>query len=123
MVNTKVVSERAMSAGLQRRLRLDLVFLFLLSLFLVSACSTSDHSAADFSKAQELRKNAQIAAAQGDTASALEDIDQVQVLEPRVSRLPGLTPPSMSGPEHRAIAPASGPVTCNNIGINRFSCF
>ncbi len=107
-----------MSAYLLRRLRLGLVLLFL-----VSGCSTADKSAADFSKAQALRKDALIAAAQGNTASALDYIDQVEILEPRTSRSPGLTPPSMRGPEHRAIAPAAGPITCNNIGINRFSCF
>lgn len=107
-----------MSADFQRCLRWGLILLFL-----VSGCSTVDKRAANFSKAQKLRKDALIAAAQGNTASALDYINEVEVLEPRTSRSPGLTPPSMRGPVHRAIAPAAGSVTCHNIGINRFSCF
>jgi hypothetical protein len=118
MLRIWTVGDREMSADLQRRLRLGL-FIFLL----LSGCSTADNDAAKFSKAQKLRQNALLAARQGDTASALDDIDRVQVLEPLTSRSPGLTPPSMGGPEHRAIAPAAGQTTCANIGINRFSCF
>jgi len=112
------VCDRDMSADLQRRLRLGLILLLILS-----ACSTADKEAANFSKSQKLRKHALMAARQGDTTSALDYIDQVQVLEPRTSRLPALTPPYLSGPEHRTIAPASGPTTCSSIGINRFYCF
>jgi hypothetical protein len=119
MLPISIVGDRDMSADLQRRLRLGL-FVFLL----LSGCSTADNdAAAKFSKAQKLRQTALLAARQGDTASALDDIDRVQVLEPLTSRSPGLTPPSMGGPEHRAIAPAAGETTCSNIGINRFSCF
>ena len=107
-----------MSADVQRRLRLVLILLLLLF-----GCSTVDKDAANFSKSQKLRKHALMAARQGDTSSALEYIDQVQVLEPRTSRLPALTPPYLSGPEHRTIAPAGGPTTCSSIGINRFYCF
>ena len=107
-----------MSADLQRRLRLGLILFLLLC-----GCSTANNDAANFSKAQKLRQNALLAARQGDTESALDDINQVQVLEPVASRAPGLTPPPMRGPEHRAIAPAGGQTTCSNIGINRFSCF
>jgi hypothetical protein len=64
-----------------------------------------------------------MAARQGDTQDALDYIDQVQVLEPVPSQLPGLRPPYLRGPEHRAIAPAGGPMTCTSIGINRFYCF
>ena len=107
-----------MSADFQRRLRLSLILLLVLS-----GCSTADKEAANFKQAQKLRQNALLADRQGNTASALDDINQMLVLEPVASRSPGLTPPSMSGPEHRAIAPASGQTTCSNIGINRFSCF
>jgi hypothetical protein len=118
MLRTGKVDDRDMSADFQRRLRLGLILFLLLS-----GCSAADREAANFKQAQKLRKNALLAARQGDTASALDDIDRVQLLEPLVTRSPGLTPPSMSGPEHRAIAPAAGQTTCNNIGINRFSCF
>ena len=110
--------DRNMSADPRRRLRLGLILFLILS-----GCSTADKESANFSKAQKLRQNALLAARAGDTASALDDINRVQVLEPRASRSPGLTPPPLRGPEHRAIAPAAGEITCNNIGINRFSCF
>jgi hypothetical protein len=118
MLRTMVVDERDMSADFQRRLRLSLI-----ALLMLSACSTADHEAANFKRAQKLRQNALLAARRGDTASALNDIDRVQVLVPLTSRSPGMTPPYMGGPKHRAIAPAAGGITCNNIGINRFSCF
>jgi hypothetical protein len=118
MLRTRALGERAMSADFHRRLRLGLM------LFLVFAgCSTADKDAANFKQAQKLRQDALLAARQGDTGSALEDIDRVQVLEPVTSRSPGLWPPPLRGPEHRAIAPAGGQTTCNNIGINRFACF
>lgn len=113
------LSDRNMSADFQRRLRLGLILLFVL----LSGCSTADNDAANFSKAQKLRQNALLASRQGDTASALDDINRVQVLEPLATRSPGVPPPSMNGPKHRAIAPAAGQTTCANIGINRFSCF
>jgi hypothetical protein len=112
------VGDRDMSADLQRRLRLSLILLLVLS-----GCSTVNKEAANFKQAQKLRQNALLAARQGDTASALGDIDRVRVLEPLATGSPAVTPPSMSGPKHRAIAPAAGETTCNNIGINRFSCF
>jgi hypothetical protein len=115
-----------MSADLQQRVGLGLIVLLFLSgcSIALSGCSSADSDASvRFSKAQKLRQNALLAARQGDTASALDDIDRVQVLEPLTSRSPGLTPPLMNGPEHRAIAPAAGQTTCSNIGINRFSCF
>jgi hypothetical protein len=112
------VYERYMSADFQRRLRLSLIVLLMLS-----ACSTADQQAANFKQAQKLRQNALLAARRGDTASALNDIDRVRVLVPLASRSPGMTPPYMDGPRHRTIAPAAGGMTCNNIGINRFSCF
>jgi hypothetical protein len=118
MLRKKAVDDRDMSADLQRRLRWGLILLLLLA-----GCSTADMDAANFKQAQKLRQNAQLAARHGDTASALEDIDRVQLLEPITSRSPGLVPPPLSGPEHRTIAPAAGQTTCNNIGINRFSCF
>jgi hypothetical protein len=118
MLRTIAVGDQEMSADFQRRLRLSLILLLLLS-----GCSTADKEAANFKQAQKLRQSALLAARQGDTASALDDIDRVQVLEPLASRSPGVTAPSMGGPKHRAIAPAAGETTCNNIGINRFSCF
>jgi hypothetical protein len=118
MLPTIAVDDRDMSADLQRRLRWCLMLLLLFA-----GCSTADRDAANFKQAQKLRQNALLAARQGDTASALEDIDRVQVLEPLSSRSPGLWPPPLRGPEHRTIAPAGGQTTCNNIGINRFSCF
>ena len=109
---------RDMSADLQRRLLWGLILFVLLA-----GCSTADKDAANFKQAQKLRQNALLAARQGDTASALEYIDRVQVLQPVKSRSPGLWPPPLRGPEHRTIAPAAGQTTCYNIGINRFSCF
>ena len=114
VLRTRVVSEWGMSADLQRCLLSGLILLLV-----VSGCSTADKRATNFSKAQELRKNALTAAGQGDIASALDYINQVQMLEPRASRLP-LAAPSMMGPRYRAIAPASGWTTC--VGINRFYC-
>jgi hypothetical protein len=118
MLRKRAVDDRDMSADLQRRLLWGLILLFVLA-----GCSTADKDAANFKQAQKLRRNALLAARHGDTASALEDIDRVQVLEPLTSRSPGLVPPPLRGPEHRTIAPAAGQTTCNNIGINRFSCF
>jgi hypothetical protein len=115
---TIAVDDRVMSALLQRRLLWGLILFFFLA-----GCSTADHDAANFRQAQKLRQNALLAAQQGDTASALEDIDRVQVLEPLSSRSSGSWPPPLRAPEHRTIAPAAGQTTCNNIGINRFSCF
>jgi len=98
---------------------------WVLMLFLLLAgCATADRDAANFKQAQKLRQNALLAARQGDTATALEDINQAQILEPLATRSPGLRPPPLSGPEHRPIAPAGGQTTtCNNVGINRFYCF
>lgn len=119
MLSVWAVGDREMTADLSQRLRLGLILILF-----VSGCSSADNdAAARFLKAQKLRQSALLAARQGDTATALNDIDQVQVLEPLTSRAPGLTPLPMSAPEHRAIAPASGQTTCANIGINRFSCF
>jgi hypothetical protein len=113
-------SDREMSADRQRRTRLGLILILLLIVF---GCSSADKEAANFSKSQKLRKDALMAARQGDTQDALDDIDQVQLLEPVTSQSPALRPPYLRGPEHRAIAPAGGPMTCSNIGINRFYCF
>jgi hypothetical protein len=119
MLGTRTAGKWRMSVDFQRHLRLGLVLILL-----VCGCSAADKETANFSKAQQLRTDALVAARQGDTASALEYIDQVQMLEPRTSRSPGLTPPPLRGPEHLPIAPADGySVTCYNIGINRFSCF
>jgi hypothetical protein len=125
MLRTRAVDSRDMSADLQRLLSCGLIlFLFFAACSATTGCSTADNDAANFKQAQKLRQNALLAARQGDTASALEDINRVQVLEPLASRSPaGLWPPPLRGPEHRAIAPAAGQTTCNNIGINRFSCF
>lgn len=121
MLGTRTAGRWSMSVDPQRHLRLGLVLVLVL---VACGCSVADKENANFSKAQKLRKDALIAARQGDTASALEDIDQVQMLEPRTSRSPGLTPPPLSVPEDLPIAPAGGySVTCYNIGINRFSCF
>jgi hypothetical protein len=121
MLGTRTAGRWSMSVDPQRHLRLGLVLVLIL---VACACSAADKENANFSRAQKLRKDASVAARQGDTASALEDIDQVQMLEPRTSRSPGLTPPPLSVPEDFPIAPAGGySVTCYNIGINRFSCF
>jgi hypothetical protein len=113
-----------MSADFQRRVGLGLILLLLLSgSAAFSGCATAGNESANFSKAQKLRQQALLADSQGNTAAALEDLNRVRVLEPVELNSPGLIPPSMSGPEHRAIAPASGQTTCANIGINRFSCF
>ena len=119
MLGTIAVDDRGMRADFLRRSRCVLILLLLLA-----GCSTTDKDAANFKRAQKLRQNALLAARQGDTARALEDINQAQVLEPLAARSPGLRPPPLSGPEHRPIAPATGQTTtCNNIGINRFYCF
>jgi hypothetical protein len=119
MIGTRTAGKWSMSVDFQPHLRLGLILILL-----VCGCSAADKETANFSKAQQLRTKALVAARQGDTASALEYVDQVQVLEPRTSRSPGLTPPPLRGPEHLPIAPADGySVTCYNIGINRFSCF
>lgn len=114
-----------MSADFQRRVGLGLMLLLVLfGSVAFSGCATADKESANFAKAQKLRRNALIADRQGNTASALDDLNRVRVLEPVDLSSPGLIPPPMGGPEHRAIAPASGQTTtCNNIGINRFSCF
>ena len=96
----------------------------LLLFLLLAGCATADKDAANFKQAQKLRQNALAAARQGDTATALEDINQAQILEPLTTRSSGLRPPPLSGSEHRPIAPAGGQTTtCNNVGINRFYCF
>jgi hypothetical protein len=121
MLGTRTAGRWSMSADSQRQLRLGLVLVLIL---VACGCSAADKENANFLRAQKLRKDALVAARQGDTASALEYIDQVQVLEPRTSRSPGLTPPPLRVPEDLPIAPADGySVTCYNIGINRFSCF
>jgi hypothetical protein len=118
------VHNRHMSADFQRRVGLGLILLLVLfGSAALSGCATADKGSANFAKAQKLRQRALIADSQGNTASALDDLNRVRVLEPVDLNSPGLIPPPMSGPEHRAIAPASGQTTCNNIGINRFSCF
>ncbi len=91
-------------------------------LLLCAGCSTVDRDTANFRQSQKLRQQALKADSQGDTASALQDLDRVQVLEPLADRTTGM-PARLDHPEHRAIAPASGSTTCNNIGINRFFCF
>jgi hypothetical protein len=124
MLRKRAVDDLNMSADLRRRLRWGLIlFLLFAGCSATTGCSTADKDAANFKQAQKLRQNALLAARQGNTASALEDIDRVQALEPLTSRSPGLVPPPLRGPEHRTIAPADGQTTCNNIGINRFSCF
>jgi hypothetical protein len=121
MPGTRTAGRWSISVDPQRHLRLGLVLVLVL---VACGCSAADKENANFSRAQKLRQDALVAARQGDTASALEDIDQVQVLEPLTSRSPGLTPPPLSVPEDLPIAPADGySVTCYNIGINRFSCF
>jgi hypothetical protein len=113
-----------MSADFQRRVGLGLILLLVLSgSAAFSGCATANNESANFSKAQKLRQKALLADRQGDTATALEDLNRVRALEPVRLSSPGLIPPPMGGPEHRAIAPASGQTTCSNIGINRFSCF
>ena len=91
-------------------------------LLLCAGCSTVDRDAANFRQSQKLRQQALKADSQGDTATALQNLNQVQVLEPLADRTTGV-PARLDHPEHRAIAPASGSTTCNNIGINRFFCF
>jgi hypothetical protein len=119
------MDDRYISVDFRRHLRLALILFLVLSgcATFPGFSSTADKQSANFAKAQKLRQKALLADRQGNTATALDDINRVKVLEPLESRSPGLTPSSMSGPEHRAIAPAAGQTTCNNIGINRFSCF
>lgn len=77
----------------------------------------------NFDLAQQYRKEALAANQSGDSAHAVLYLQQAQMHEPLGEQ--ALLPPSttMLLPQHRAIAPASGPVTCHTIGINRFSCF
>ena len=83
MLGTRTAGKWSMSVDFQRHLRLGLVLILL-----VCGCSAADKETANFSKAQQLRTDSLVAARQGDTASALEYIDQVQMLEPRTSRSP-----------------------------------
>lgn len=77
----------------------------------------------NFDLAQQYRKQALVANQRGDSARAMIYLQQAQMHAPRAEQ--ALLPPSttMLLPQHRAIAPAAGSVTCHTIGINRFSCF
>jgi hypothetical protein len=100
---------------------------FCISLLLLVAfaagCATADHGNKRFAKSQQLRHDALLAANRGDTAQALNYLDQVRVLEPRPTGASGRTPPYLSHPEHSGISPGWGESTCNNTGINQFYCF
>ena len=97
--------------------------LSLLMLLLLAGCSTANRTTASFVKSQQLRHHALLAASRGDTAQALNDIDQVRVLEPTPAGTIGQTPPYLRHPEHTGISPGWGEYTCNNVGINQFYCF
>ncbi len=77
----------------------------------------------NFALAQQYRKQALSASQSGDSTHAVLYLQHAQMHEPpgEQASLPPST--TMLLPQHRAIAPAGGPVTCNTIGINRFSCF
>jgi hypothetical protein len=101
----------------------------LLLLFAV-LCGCSDTAAAraaaarkNFVIAQQYRKQALYADEHGDSAHAVLYLQKAQMHEPLGEQ--AALPPSSTLllPQHRAMAPAGGPVTCNSIGINRFSCF
>jgi hypothetical protein len=77
----------------------------------------------DFTTAQQYRKEALQAEQHGDSESALLDMEKAQALETRVNQVAVTPPMTALQLEHRAIAPAGGSTTCNNIGINRFFCF
>ncbi|HZO83371.1 MAG TPA: hypothetical protein VFB33_16880 [Candidatus Binataceae bacterium] len=103
----------------------------ILSLLLLATAAGCGETAAaraatarrNFVLAQQYRKQALAANERGDSARATQYLQQAQMHEP-VGEQASLPPSTtMLLPQHRAIAPASGPVTCHTIGINRFSCF
>jgi hypothetical protein len=111
------------------RLRPAILFL-LLGLLAATLGGCSDAAAVkaadateNFFTAQQYRQQALYASQHGDNAEAVRYLQMAQMMEPLGVR-PALPPSStLLLPQHRAIAPASGPVTCHPIGINRFSCF
>src|SRR5581483_3886914 len=97
--------------------------LSLLLLATAAGCGEAAAARRNFVLAQQYRKQALAANERGDSARATQYLQQAQMHEP-VGEQASLPPSTtMLLPQHRAIAPASGPVTCHTIGINRFSCF
>lgn len=112
------------------RTRLQPLSGILLLLFAMLFCGCSEAAAAraaaarrNFVAAQQYRKQALYANQHGDAADAVLYLQEAQMREPLGEQ--AALPPSTTVllPQHRAMAPASGTVTCNSIGINRFSCF
>ncbi len=100
----------------------------LLLLAALSGCAESAAARAaaarrNFAAAQQYRKEALYADRRGDSAQAVLYLQEAQMREPlgEQAELPPST--TVLLPQHLAIAPAGGAVTCNSIGINRFSCF
>lgn len=88
-----------------------------------SAAVRAADTTENFFTAQQYRQQALYANQHGDNTAAVQYLQMAQMKAPV-----GLetSPPPRSTllmPQHLAIAPAGGQVTCNNIGINRFSCF
>jgi hypothetical protein len=75
MLGTRTAGRWSMSVDPLPHLRLGLVLVLIL---VACACSAADKENANFSKAQKLRKDALVAARQGDTAGAqiIEASDQ-----------------------------------------------
>ncbi len=89
----------------------------------VSADFTTAQQYLDFTTAQQYRKDALKAQQRGDSEDALLYMQKAQTLETRANPVLVTQPRTDFQLEHRAIAPAGGSMTCNNTGINRFSCF
>jgi hypothetical protein len=93
-----------------------------------AGCSTGAAARAadateNFFTAQQYRQQALYANEHHDNAAAVRYLQMAQMIEPLGKE--ALPPPTSTLllPQHLPIAPAGGELTCNNIGINRFTCF
>lgn len=106
------------------------IFVLLLGLLAAALGGCSEAAAVraadrteNFFTAQQYRQQALYANERGDNAAAVQYLQMAQMRMPLEAEA---VPPPRSTlllPQHLAIAPAGGQVTCHNIGINRFSCF
>jgi hypothetical protein len=116
-----------MKTHLRLRLEILVPMLGLLAMALggcgESAAVRAANTTESFFTAQQYRKQALYASEHGDNGAAVQYLQMAQMIAP-VGRQ-ALPPPraTLLLPQHLAIAPAGGQVTCHNIGINRFACF